>query len=457
METLNTQGIAFPSKSKFTFEPPVGRRFEAHGHPIVEPRRHGGNVDILSRAKEMGMKLWALEKLQRILTTMFDTDTGLHQPGLDTRSNVVITNKVDLSALLQNERLTGPSDRDPAVGTTEHIPFRGPYIYVHDMDEKTKPIMVREYPKVSHREDGEWPQFRSTGNGKCPFVEDLSCSKHEMAKERARERQILAKRERREKESQDAARTRAAVTADATEPQPHKQERAGRPLSESQLQIIKTSKPEESAANGLFEPPRIIPAKRGSPGKALKGFAAVFRRPSLFAEPVASGVQPSNITSAIRSQMISSTAAAPGAKAGTSKEVHELKRKVLEKNTGPSINGLSQPSRMADATAGISGTRNIPTVQAAKRKAQEKKLGYIEEDVTPSEDETNARTLDQARRSTAARSKKLEKRAPKPGYCENCQEKFEDFDYVSNNGLRPWYCLLMFGSTLVRASIASSR
>lgn len=422
------QGLTFPPRSKFTFEShPVRAAETTHAHPIAEARKHVGNADILLRAKEMGIKIWALEKTQRILATMFDTDDSIQYYDLNTRGNAVTANKADLSTLLQKERITGPSDRDSAVAAMEIVPFRGPYIYIHDMDEVTKPIMVREYQKVSHREDGEWPQFRSTTNGKCPFVEDLAGIKAELAQERAKERQMLAKRER---ESQSAPRTRTTTTAEATGIQERKLGNPDRLLTQRQENPNKVSRPEENLTNGLFEIPKMGPAKRGSPGKLLKGMPTAFSRPNTYAggEPIASGVQPSNITSAIRSQMISSTAAAPGAKAGTSKEVHELKRKVLEKNAGPSISGISQ-SRVNEIAGMANGTRSTSAVGAPKRRVQEK-MGHIDEECQPAEGETNSKVLENGRKSSAARNRKIEKRCPKPGYCENCQEKFEDFEHV---------------------------
>ncbi|KAI9877180.1 MAG: hypothetical protein M1830_004615 [Pleopsidium flavum] len=433
-KTLLTQD-SFPPKSKFTFEAPVAKQPQANDCPSGETRKqHTGSVDILSRAKEMGMKIWALEKLQRMMTTMFDTDTTLQQHGLHTRSNSVVTagaNRADLSQLLHNERLNGPSDRDSTVAARELVMFKGPYIYIHDMDEKTRAIMVRDYPKVSHREDGAWPQFRSSGNGRCPFVEDVLHTQRDLDREQAREKQIMA---RFEKKSHATPRTRAAATVEATKIQPSKQESQHRPLSETQGNTKRVGKPEEAATGEPFAIPKQVPAKRGSPEKTVRALPNAFSRQRLYngLEPNASGVQPSNITSAIRSQMISSTAAAPGAKAGTSKEVHELKRKVLEKNSGPTMNSIPHSSRMIDLAGAADTARSMPVARAAKRKAQEK-LGYIHEDFTPSEEEDNARTLENSRRAIASRRKKLEKNETKPGYCENCQEKFDDFDYHTDS------------------------
>jgi regulatory subunit for Cdc7p protein kinase len=67
--------------------------------------------------------------------------------------------------------------------------------------------------------------------------------------------------------------------------------------------------------------------------------------------------------------------------------------------------------------------------RASKRRGQDK-LGLIEEDVDPSEAEEAARKVEAARKADAVQQRKLEKRDSKPGYCENCQDKFEDFDEV---------------------------
>ena len=77
---------------------------------------------------------------------------------------------------------------------------------------------------------------------------------------------------------------------------------------------------------------------------------------------------------------------------------------------------------MNDIRAAINGDRGAPP-RAAKRKAQDT-LTQIHEDTTLSEEEENAR------RVVAPRKKKVVQRELKPGYCENCREKFDDFDEV---------------------------
>jgi regulatory subunit for Cdc7p protein kinase len=353
------------------------------------------------------MKIWSAEKLQRMLNTMFNTDTG-EQPPDYTRAQSKTARPGDLQKLLQNEKLNGPLDRDYSVATQDMIQLRGFYIYIHDMDEVTRPVMVREYPKVSKKEEGKWPQFRVSGNGKCPFVEDphhLRKQQQEQEEQRARAAKAAA------------PRTRAAAALEEKRALGENNNLARRASATSQAIKQEEAKP--------LDPPKMIPAKRANTDSMPPMFGsaqASIRNIPRYAggEPIASGIQPSNITSAIRSQMISSTAAAPGARAGNSKEVNQLKRKVLEKNSAPSAN--SGASLMNDMRAAINEDNSQPA-RAAKRKAQGA-LGYIHEDMTPSDEDR------QAKKVAAVRRRKTAEKELKPGYCENCREKFNDFDEV---------------------------
>ncbi|KAM0124293.1 hypothetical protein ACHAP3_010434 [Botrytis cinerea] len=410
------------SRSKFTFEAPGGRRLNPQGHD-GDSRRQVRSSDVLYKARELGMKIWALEKLQRMMTTMFDTDTGYQTAhSHNTRSHSVQGGTIsrggreaDLSQLLRNERIYGPSDRDLSVATKEMTIFRGPYIYIHDIDEKQKPIMVREYSKVARKEEGDWPQFRSVANGKCPFVEEVEYSRREVEKEK----ELIRIQRQKEKERAAVPRTRAAAAAvEAAKMQPPKaiSKRALSQLDDGANRRVTVS---TNQANP-FDTDRSNRAELESSSRGQNAFVSRAGVGRLFGgEPVASGVQPSNITSAIRSQMISSTAAQPGLKAGTSKEIHGLQRKVLEKT-----NSGTGSHRLTDITAAV---REDTATRPAKREAQ-KKLGVIEEDDIPTDKDEVARKMEASRKAKAVQQRKLEKRDPKPGYCENCADKFEDFD-----------------------------
>ncbi|PLN75859.1 G1/S regulator NimO [Aspergillus taichungensis] len=387
-----------------------------------DARREQTSMDVLHRARRMKMKIWAFEKLQRMITTINDGDIG--GAGQTARNNVVgggyVRNRGDndLSQVLQNE-LHGSSERNPHSVLKDLVMFKGPFIYVHDMDEKTRPVMVRDYPKVAKRQDGIWPQFRSAPLGKCPFIEEPPARKDT---ERQRPRQ----------QDREKKPVPKAIPAQETQ-KPNLKAPSGPPPPEERSlckEVGHVDGEEPATQANQLEAQEIPPPRKMSPRKSSESFAPPpLNRTGPFyhgREPAASGVQPSNITSAIRSQMVSSTAAAPGAKAGVSKEVHELKRKVLEKGNGGLSTGTGNLiNRPADASGMLNVHRGNPW--PGKFNPPERR-GHIADDKNryPAGNET----LNHRPSIKRTSSQKERRRDPKPGYCENCRDKFDDFDEV---------------------------
>jgi regulatory subunit for Cdc7p protein kinase len=364
----------------------------------------------------MGMKIWSLEKLNRMLTTMFNDQTG-EAPVLahHTRTASAAATRTgrgegDLTSLLQKEKQYGKAAQEWA---SDMAPFRGYYVYIHDMNEETRPVMVRDYPRTEEKEQGKWPQLRVNGPGRCPFLNDPA-SREQTERNAAGEK---------------VPRTRAAAAALQAARQDTPAENAERRVLAENANLARRSRsistqPTDDQFKPL-DPPKSIPIKRGSTDTLpMFGSAqASLRNHPRFVggEPVASGVQPSNITSAIRSQMISSTAAAPGARTGGTKELNRLKRQVFERSTAPSANSMTS-SHLNEIRAAINNDRPT-TSQAGKRKGQD--LEHIhEEDDAQSEEEAPPR------RVVVSRKKKVVEKELKPGYCENCRAKFNDFDEV---------------------------
>lgn len=406
-----------------------GQTTAAPAQPSVEHRKaQSNNADTLLRARVFGMRIWALEKLQRVLSTILETDTvdgSISDHRNQTTGSRHITKPAqhaDLEQLLRHEKVNGPADRDMTVVTQDMVTLRGCFLYIHDMDERTKPTMAREYNKPDNREDGKWPQFRLTPAGRCPFIEDAAYKK----KLSQQEREAEAKQEYAPRPKGSNATLQPALSQALAEREPN--------LRRSPRKIVQDSK---SAPRGCFDPPQDIPVKRQSSAAnmpPLFGSAQVSLRglPRMVAgEPVASGIQPSNVTSAIRSQVISSAAissTAPGfnRRVGDTKEVSMLKRKLLER--GPS-------SYMNDVRAAINDDQGPPP-RAAKRKAQET-LGVVHED-------GEAKASGKSSKTDAVSKKKIAEKDAKAGYCENCRDKFDDFDEVSSSGAPIPLSLLTF-------------
>ncbi|KAK8045377.1 G1/S regulator NimO, partial [Apiospora rasikravindrae] len=353
----------------------------------ARPKR---NMDVLHRAREMGKKIWSMDKLQRMLSMLLEEDllvsAAIAYGG--SKSGSVRTSHTDsrsvhepnLLQLLQNERVNGPSDRDPTVTTQELHYFKGPYVYVYDFEEKQKPIMVREYQKVADKADGDWPQFRTAPLGRCPFVEDYD--HREVAKPKPKPKPKQAVTGKRSLSEMESAHNRGS--------------------SVTSVELTNSMKP-------------------GNKFEFRPNFTSRAGTTRLFGgEPVASGVQPSNVTSAIRSQMISSTAATPGAIGMMSKEVHGLQRKVLQRNSSHDLSsrraGSVDPSLRDDPTA----RRALTLSRTSSRRLD------LVDDATTCEEDEDAKARAQAEKRAVVKAAK--KRDPKPGYCENCQDKFEDFE-----------------------------
>lgn len=373
-----------------------------------ENKKPARSADVLVRAREIGIKIWALEKVNRMMSTMFDGDVepahGHNTRATSAQAISRSAREADLSTLLRNEKIYGPSDRDHIVPARDLILFKGPFIYIHDLEEKQKPIMVREYQKPQTKETGDWPQFRSVSQGKCPFVPEADSSRRDAERELIREQRRQLEKDRIEKERLGATRTRSAAAAveAAQRMQPPAQTRRALTQTEStnNSATISAGQSTYSQAQDGEEQPNAYVKKAAPPARLFNG------------EPVASGIQ-NSITSAIHSQMVSSTANAIGQKAGTSKEVHALGRRVLEKNSAPA---LTTSRRMNDLSLAAQ-----EDARAQKRKTARQESFNDEND--------DPRRVEKKPAKAVHRRRPVE-RAPKAGYCENCMDKFDDFDEV---------------------------
>ncbi|KAI0532150.1 Dfp1/Him1, central region-domain-containing protein [Xylaria digitata] len=374
-------------------------------------------VDILIRARDMKKKIWTVDKLFRMTALLLETDPyrsadmayGRQKYTLATQVESRAVEDRNLLRLLQKERVNGPSDRDPTVLACELVYFKGPYIYVYDIEEKQKPIMAKEYPKVPDRSKGIWPQFQTAALGRCPFIEDSEVREAREAKE-AKE---VQKRVR--------ARIQSQEPVGETKPVLHRPRMAppGPVTGKRTLGEMELGHNRQSSVTSV-EFPSLSRSFGGEntdlSRKAFSSYAATGRL--LGGEPVASGVQPSNVTSAIRSQMISSTATTPGVITGLSKEVHGLQRQVLKWN--------SQDHSSKHTTETSFREDNLTKRPSTLSRTSSRKLELINENAR--ENEGTEETEESRSVKRVAPRKKPRDSELKPGYCENCAEKYPDFD-----------------------------
>ncbi|KAI9716751.1 MAG: hypothetical protein M1828_007558 [Chrysothrix sp. TS-e1954] len=433
---VDSQGNGTLQRGKSVPSAAIARRAPLPWQDGEARKQHGNAADILHKAKEMGTKIWALEKFDRMLTTLFHEDdyqehTARGHPPLQTAHGLPIASKeADLSQLLRQEKQNAVVERQP---WQEIVPFKGYFIYVSDMDEKVKPIMVREYTKPDPQNDddeGDWPMLHMVSSGRCPFVPEPPPSRSE--RQAARAQQERMQRERQQKlamQRQQAARSHSLVAPDNVR-QTRSVTRSPQKAPLCELDVNRIPKPLMPAPSSkTFTAPSLtrqmstvsdsMPPTLGSARANFRGIAG---NPG--GEPMASGLR-ANVTSAIRSQMISSAAAtAPGSRAGTSKQMHHLQRQVLERHSG--LSATTVPSSHNDLRAAINNDHGPAPRRTTRKKVAEPTLARIHEDETMSEDEEASKT--KPAQKPAVKKKAQAKKEPKPGYCENCRDKYDDFN-----------------------------
>ncbi len=142
----------------------------------IKPMENLNSNDIMYKALSMNRKVWTYEKLFRFLGNLLSNplvspNDQQQQQQLQIQHQHLKENE-KLSHLLKEEKLYGPNDRDPNARRDDFHYFKGPYILIYDVYNEYRPIMTREYEKVDEPECGDWPQFRASTNGRCPFLCD---------------------------------------------------------------------------------------------------------------------------------------------------------------------------------------------------------------------------------------------------------------------------------------------
>lgn len=275
--------------------------------------------DILIKAHEYDIKIWSFDKfVNRILRSLLDPTLTPNQP--------------KLSHFLYDEKVNGTRERDRTVPREDYVYFKGPYLFVRDISNIYRPIIVKEWPKPPNGKasEGEWPQFRVTELGHCPFVRDNIRKSHP-------------------------------------------------PSSLQKKEVLKELKNIPEPSRNVKE---VLHYLKGDSGKVHSQLHSLRYQ----ADVNASGINQSNLTSNTRSQ--TSTNAKSGGMTGSltiplSKSVDDLKRKIF--------------------------------IQVQQRRSIHENLNTLQQSQI---DPTDKKKI------------KVESR---PGYCENCREKFEDFDQHINS------------------------
>lgn len=123
--------------------------------------------DIFKYAVKKQLKVWTVEKVFRFLNHLGETIPNIDECDNSSiiASNYNNNNNNNLSNLLMNERIFGPSDRDPNVRRNDFKYFTCYYLYIWDFTHKTRPVAIREW-----KDKYSYPRMHHTTNGKSLFV-----------------------------------------------------------------------------------------------------------------------------------------------------------------------------------------------------------------------------------------------------------------------------------------------
>lgn len=338
-----------------------------------------GHETLVRKAKQFGMKIWDTAKLDSVLTRC---DVPALLPGAISQQNRSLT------SLLESEKRHGTTtERDPTTKRHDYHYFsKGSYfVLVEDIRQELATIAALEYSVTrtsDGKEKGTWPVAHCHPLSRGPFVE------YNDKEERRREKQERAEKERERAEEMRVLKFKQVQ---------RKKQDLRRSVSMSNLQRQATNNVE----NACGEPFEFVDASRV--GNAASGFDSTATCGSYIA---ASG----NSVSVASTYGTTSTigfgsgvaGSLPASLVGRMANQVITSRKVMEppETTMSRSASLSKPS----ASSTMMPPPDVP-------------------------DHSRKSLLRKCKSTNTLRLGKRDEKS-KPGYCESCRHKFEDFKQV---------------------------
>lgn len=112
--------------------------------------------DPFNWAIRKALKVWSYEKVFRFLRNL---GVDIQAPHLENKK---------LTNLLQEEKLHGPSDRDPLAKRDDVQYLKGEFFHVFDLTQVHRPVVLREWHKSKYKEP-YFPHLYASTNGRSPF------------------------------------------------------------------------------------------------------------------------------------------------------------------------------------------------------------------------------------------------------------------------------------------------
>lgn len=188
----------------------------------IEDLPHVNDDRLLLKAVEWKMKIWTVAKLESVLDRcQAPVNTDLSRPGATAAVSQT------LSRLLQSERLHGTTERDPNEKRLgfHYFSKNSYFLLVEDLNDEIATIHASEYPIKKGRdgkESGDWPVLYCHPRARGPFIEfdrhearrAERAERQENARERERVQRITKLREQEMQKKMHADRLQANKAGD---------------------------------------------------------------------------------------------------------------------------------------------------------------------------------------------------------------------------------------------------
>ncbi|KAL4248458.1 DNA Replication Regulatory Kinase Subunit [Abortiporus biennis] len=337
---------------------------------------------LIKKALSFDMKVWSAEKLESVLERCYPTKT--RPLASASTSRVVVSNptaRAELSNLLEDERLHGTTERDRTQKRHDYLYFskNSHFVLVEDMKEELATIAALEYPITKGRDGKEKPSYPILychPDARGPFVE------YDEKERRRKEKAEMADKEREEERMRRKARLREKERRRKTELFARRQGDLRKSASMNNIQ-------------------RRASMPNMDPRQALEFDMDNGDRDLLPESVNASGYLASGVYMAASGNSVGITSTA-GTTSTTGKSLHRPLPAILKERL--------QQQVVTSRKVSIAGPLG----------ARENTMG------PPPVPNRPGRMLRKSRSTNTMRLPKREE-GTKPGYCESCRLKFDDF------------------------------
>lgn len=357
--------------------------FFDHTVTIVVSRRDKSDLPKNILQYDKNLKFWKYDKVFRFLANLGETTSPI--------VSVPSVQKQQLHSLLNNEKLHGPSDRDPSAKRDDYNYFKYNYFFVYDLRQKTRPIAIREWKAKDKSDKKPWPHIYNSTYGRSLFQPDPADSNLPRKLERRRLRDEQNKKHR--------YRLRMVYELHLVSPdlsvgnitEDCDSEEDSSETNDSNDNVLK-----HKSAHQLNMPPPVAQLSRQG-SLITNKFMEATQRDGF--EIQASGFNGStNVSQQSTTDIQTKNGLAPMVSSVSSKKVNSLAKKVVSKQ--------QKKGSVTTATANTSASTN---------------------------NNNNHTTHTTTAAATAATASKTTKEKVS-GYCENCRIHFEDFDVHIESG-----------------------